>query len=729
MLLTLAILVASIVPPEAEQLDNSAATELKGHIAWAIAHEGCPAYGAAPTQRADSILPASELRKCFLSVQRHNPIAYQMIAATSDQFLIQITSEAIELAKIQYQVRQNFEWTLVHEGQLGYFKALAEIGDFAAIRTQYRRLQNDNPNAINALNAYTDSELAATLSAQRISVAMKRPGQLDPAAARFIEARFEPSSTTLTEDTNVEDLAKQVYGSSASPYVDAIISSNRSALTDRPNREWGRSFEIKSGTNVIIPTLPAAGKVVTMSLRSEGTEIGRAVASALNSFSNLSSEVIQTGHIESPVKANLQSTTKTEFAEQGARWYLRAISADRVKPSDLAFLPAAVSAVAVIGVVDGGVDLNHPLIKPVLWPLTEELASSNWPKGSVGYDFYQDVPAPVEELENSHGTHVTGLVTGRQLAKWLPYFDDAGLSRNVEAFSLKVAGADGSFDFTAAQNAIEAGITKNIQIFNLSLFGPYSQLLQEDLARKDRVNSRIFIIAAGNDGKNLDGQQNKSMHRTFRNEDGTGLQSVIFVAALADNGKLADFSNYGKSVVQIAAPGVEISSTIHPSDFGPLSGTSQAAPLVTFAAAILKAENPGMQPPAIKNRLLNTCDFDDKLKEQVANGCKLNLLKTIVCGSDLVELRKDGTLIRGDISSKQPLFSGLSPNSSVVRVWISDSGTALYVFSSGQRQPRSVKNKSVIIKLHDGEKCPGRTVSGACTIKISDVQDVIFRVR
>jgi FixJ family two-component response regulator len=430
-----------------------------------------------------------------------------------------------------------------------------------------------------------------------------------------------------------------------------------------------------------------------------------------------------TGHVEVPVQAALTSATVANVPEHGTQWYLNAISADKVKLTDLSFPDTP--EVAVIGVVDSGVDVTHPLIKPIMWSLPPELATPYWPSGSIGFDFFENRPNPVDELEDSHGTHVTGLVTGRQLAVWLPLFDEAGLARNVKAFSLKITGADGSFDFTAAQNAIEAGITNNIRIFNLSLFGPYSQLLQQDLARAERRNSTLFVVAAGNDGEDLD--TSLEYHRTFRNEDGSGLANVIFVAALADTGKVAEFSNWGKLLVQIAAPGVQISSTIRGAKFGTLSGSSQAAPIVTFTAAILKAEKPDLVPVAIKNRILETCDWDDKLKDQVANGCKLNLLKAVVCGADLLELR-NGTLLRGDIDRSQ-FFRGLPVDASLVRVWIPSPRVVTYVYASGKRESNSLKDVSIAIKLHFGETCSSELVSGVCSVQASEVKDVVFRLK
>jgi len=139
------------------------------------------------------------------------------------------------------------------------------------------------------------------------------------------------------------------------------------------------------------------------------------------------SEAPKRGQIEIPAKASLQNTTVENVASSGQQWYLLSISANKVRRGDLSFLSPPV--VSVVGVVDGGVAENHPLIKSVLWPLPPDLASPNWPSGSIGYDFFLDSPNPVEQLDNSHGTHVTGLVTGRQLANLASIF---GRCRPIE---------------------------------------------------------------------------------------------------------------------------------------------------------------------------------------------------------------------------------------------------------------------------------------------------------
>ena len=65
-----------------------------------------------------------------------------------------------------------------------------------------------------------------------------------------------------------------------------------------------------------------------------------------------------------------------------------------------------------------------------------------------------------------------------------------------------------------------------------------------------------------------------------------------------DNDALASFSNYGATTVDLAAPGVDILSTVPGGQYGTLSGTSMATPHVTGVVALVRGPAPGLDLPA-----------------------------------------------------------------------------------------------------------------------------------
>jgi len=126
----------------------------------------------------------------------------------------------------------------------------------------------------------------------------------------------------------------------------------------------------------------------------------------------------------------------------------------------------------------------------------------------------------------------------------------------------------------------------------------------------------LFVFAAGNDGSNND--EFPCSPANIKEDN------VITVAATMKNKQIASFSNYGTKMVDVAAPGVGIVSTVPGDDMGMMSGTSQAAPYVTGVAGEIKNQNPELTPGQIKQILIGTVDAKDWLKEKVKSGGFVN---------------------------------------------------------------------------------------------------------
>ena len=129
----------------------------------------------------------------------------------------------------------------------------------------------------------------------------------------------------------------------------------------------------------------------------------------------------------------------------------------------------------------------------------------------------------------------------------------------------------------------------------------------------------LFVVAAGNDGTDNDILPTFPANVRADNE--------ITVAATHGVSMLAEFSNYGKRSVDIAAPGVAIDSTVPSLDRRSklaMSGTSMAAPFVTGVAAHIKDVNPALTPAQIRMILMGTVDQKPWLDGKVISGGVVN---------------------------------------------------------------------------------------------------------
>lgn len=119
----------------------------------------------------------------------------------------------------------------------------------------------------------------------------------------------------------------------------------------------------------------------------------------------------------------------------------------------------------------------------------------------------------------------------------------------------------------------------------------------------------LFVFAAGNDGMNND--EKPAAPASIKE------LNAITVAATLRNKKIAVFSNYGSRMVDVAAPGVGILSTVPGDDLSMMSGTSQAAPYVTNVAAQILNLNPSLNPSQVREILMGTVDRKEWLKDKV----------------------------------------------------------------------------------------------------------------
>jgi len=135
----------------------------------------------------------------------------------------------------------------------------------------------------------------------------------------------------------------------------------------------------------------------------------------------------------------------------------------------------------------------------------------------------------------------------------------------------------------------------------------------------------LFVFAAGNDGSNNDLYPASPTNIVADN--------VISVAATIGRTAIANFSNYGITKVDVAAPGVGIKSTAPGDKYMTISGTSQAAPFIANVASKIKDANPTLKPKEIKAILMKTVDLKKFLNGKVVSNGIVNTDRAVRAAS------------------------------------------------------------------------------------------------
>ncbi|MEG5042581.1 MULTISPECIES: S8 family peptidase, partial [unclassified Microcoleus] len=273
----------------------------------------------------------------------------------------------------------------------------------------------------------------------------------------------------------------------------------------------------------------------------------------------------------------------------------------------------------VIGVIDTGVDYNHPDLVGNIWTNPGEIAGDGIDNDNNGYiddvrgwDFAYNDNDPMDV--DGHGTHVSGTIA----AKGNNGVGVTGVAWNAKIMPLKFLSDEGSGYTSDAILAINYATAKGVKLTNNSWAGGgYSQSLYDAINTAGQQGA-LFIAAAGNEINNND--------ITPVYPASYDLSNIISVASTTDTDALSsDFSNYGATTVDLGAPGSGIYSTTPGGTYGFKDGTSMASPHVTGAAALLWSQNPTWTAQQVKNRLMQTTDPIPTLSGNTVSGGRLNI--------------------------------------------------------------------------------------------------------
>ncbi|GAA2277323.1 S8 family serine peptidase [Streptomyces atrovirens] len=316
---------------------------------------------------------------------------------------------------------------------------------------------------------------------------------------------------------------------------------------------------------------------------------------------------------------------------QGLQWDLPAIKADKAHEKSLG------SSKVTVAVIDTGVDDTHPDIAPNF----DRDASVNCVSGKP--DTSDGAWRPSAE-ESPHGTHVAGEIAAAKNGVGM-----TGVAPGVKVSGIKVSNPDGFFYTEAVVCGFVWAAEHGVDVTNNSYYtdpwyfnctdDPDQKALVEAVTRASRYAERkgaVNVAAAGNENYDLASDEitdpvspndstpsDRVIDPSECYDIPTQLPGVVTVAATGAKGLKSSFSNYGRGVVDISAPGGDstayqkpeppatsglILGTLPGGSWGYMAGTSMASPHVAGVAALIKSTHPHASPALVKALLYAEAD-------------------------------------------------------------------------------------------------------------------------
>ncbi|MFG2772345.1 S8 family serine peptidase [Streptomyces sp. NPDC048350] len=267
-----------------------------------------------------------------------------------------------------------------------------------------------------------------------------------------------------------------------------------------------------------------------------------------------------------------------------------------------------------VGILDTGVDDQHQDLAPNF--NAADSVSCAYGKADTRAGAWRDV--------DTHGTHVAGTVAAAKNGKGA-----IGVAPGVKISSVRIAEPGSTLFF--AENTICGLVWAGDHGFKVTNNSYYTDPWQfncpnnvdqaailEGVGRAQKYaegKGSLQVAAAGNANYDLANKTTDTsspndstpVTRTITNDCldiPAELPGVVTVAANGTNGSSkASFSNFGRNVIEVSAPGESVYSTVPGGKYSSLSGTSMASPHVAGVAALLASANPSDTPADIRTKL------------------------------------------------------------------------------------------------------------------------------
>jgi len=307
------------------------------------------------------------------------------------------------------------------------------------------------------------------------------------------------------------------------------------------------------------------------------------------------------------------------------------------------------SRTVVVGVVDEGIDINHPDLRDNIWRNPGEIPGNGidddgngFADDINGWDFYHNDASIYDGVAgdnttDSHGTHVAGTIgaTGNNGT------GGTGVNWQVSIMSLKIlpktctplpscdSPAPSSVRrtvaaFNYARMMRERGV--NLRVLNNSYGGSGKSQAELDAIRALNDAGILFVAAAGNDP--LDSGSFPNFPATY------DVPNVISVASTDRFDNITPFSTFGARTVSIGAPGRSILSTTPNSTYSIFSGTSMAAPHVAGTAALVLSAHPNIAVQNLRGVLAYSGDVLPALQGKTTTGRRLDAYNALLSAAE-----------------------------------------------------------------------------------------------
>ncbi|GAA2829102.1 S8 family serine peptidase [Kitasatospora sp. CM 4170] len=329
-----------------------------------------------------------------------------------------------------------------------------------------------------------------------------------------------------------------------------------------------------------------------------------------------------------PANPAQSATTLTE----SNRWDMTQIKADQ------AWAVSTGSPTVKVGVLDTGVDDQHQDLAPNFD--AADSASCAYGKADTRTGAWRDV--------DTHGTHVAGTIAAAKNGKGV-----VGVAPGVKIASVRIAEPSSTLFY--AENTVCGFVWAGDHGFKVTNNSYYTDPWQfncpdnldqaaiiEGVKRAQEYaegKGSLQVAAAGNSNYDLANKTTDSespndstpVTRTITNaclDIPTELPGVVTVAATGSGSGKASYSNFGRGVIDVAAPGGDgatgVYSTLPGGKYGSKSGTSMASPHVTGVAALIASANPTFTPADIRAKLAAqandlACPSDSRCTGTTAN--------------------------------------------------------------------------------------------------------------